>query len=49
MFIRILYRGEQETRVRMDGVVTEGLDAHDFTEEQNNKTDKQIPSFRYSR
>ncbi|GLI77810.1 hypothetical protein PoHVEF18_006104 [Penicillium ochrochloron] len=45
----VYYTWENKRRDRRTGVVSEGLDAHDLMEEQNNKTDKEISSFRYTR
>ncbi|OOQ82045.1 MFS transporter [Penicillium brasilianum] len=44
----IYYAWENKRRDRKNGVASEIVDAHDLIEEQTNKTDKEIPSFRYT-
>jgi hypothetical protein len=44
----VYYTWENKRRDRQTGAVSERLDVHDLIEEQNNKTDKEIPSFRYT-
>ncbi|KAF3400120.1 hypothetical protein F1880_008158 [Penicillium rolfsii] len=45
----VYYTWENKRRDRNNVAVSEGSDAYDFMEAQNNKTDKEIPSFRYTR
>ncbi|KAB8249361.1 major facilitator superfamily domain-containing protein [Aspergillus flavus] len=44
----VYYIWENKRRDRQHGVMNEGLDVHDLVEEQNRKTDRQIPGFRYT-
>jgi hypothetical protein len=42
------YAWENKRRDRQKGTVSEDLDTHDIIEEIHNKTDKEIPTFRYT-
>ncbi|KAJ5963102.1 hypothetical protein N7481_013407 [Penicillium waksmanii] len=42
------YAWENKRRDRQNGIVSEDLDAHDIIEEIHDKTDKEIPTFRYA-
>ncbi|KAG2412972.1 hypothetical protein HFD88_010531 [Aspergillus terreus] len=44
----VYYTWENKRRDRRAGAVSETLDARGLMEEQHNKTDKEIPSFRYT-
>ncbi|KAE8416404.1 major facilitator superfamily domain-containing protein [Aspergillus pseudocaelatus] len=44
----LYYIWENKRRDRQQGVMNEGLDVHDLLKQQNSKTDRQIPGFRYT-